>query len=67
MMPSDLPENINSVVKHILTALTKEVKLRIKGFGSTSLNGSDLQQGAEQNSCFYMQNIDSIIGKKMKA
>lgn len=64
MMASDLQENINFPIKNIVSALTKEVNLRVKGFGSTSLNGSDLQQGAEQRSCFYMQNMDSMIGKK---
>jgi len=56
MMPSDL----------IVSALTKEVNLRIKGFGSMSLNLSDLQQGSEPHLCFYMQNIDSIFCKKMR-
>jgi len=52
MIPFDLHEKINSVLKHIVTALTKDVDLRVKELGSTGLNGSDLQQGAEPHSCF---------------
>ncbi|MEG4204726.1 Uma2 family endonuclease [Microcoleus sp. Pol7_A1] len=66
MIPSDLHKNINCDLKRIVTALTKKLHLRLKGFGSTSLNRSDLQQGTEPNSCFYIQNLDSILGKKLE-
>ncbi|MEG3990120.1 Uma2 family endonuclease [Microcoleus sp. S28C3] len=66
MMPSDLHKNINCDLKRIVTALTEKLHLRLKGFGSTSLNRSDLQQGTEPNSYFYIQNFDSIIGKKIE-
>jgi Uma2 family endonuclease len=65
IMPSDLHENINCVLKRIVTALTEELDLKVKGFGSTTLNRSDLQQGAEPDSCFYIQNVDSILGKRL--
>ncbi|NQE36450.1 hypothetical protein E5S67_04215 [Microcoleus sp. IPMA8] len=64
MMPSDLHKNINWELKRIVTALTEKLHLRLKGFCSTSLNRSDLQQGAKPNSCFYIQTLDSILGKK---
>ena len=65
MMPSDLHKNINCELKRIVTALNEKLHLRLKGFSSTSLNRSDLQQGAEQDSCFSLLNIESILGKKM--
>ena len=65
MMPSDLHKNINcGELKRIVTALTEKLHLRLKGFCSTSLNRSDIQQGAEQDSCFSLLNIESILGKK---
>ncbi|MBD1827825.1 Uma2 family endonuclease [Microcoleus sp. FACHB-61] len=66
MMPSDLHEKINCVLKGIVTALTKKVNLRVKGFSSTSLNSYDLQYGEEQDSCFSLQKFDSILGKNLE-
>ncbi len=65
IMPSDLHETINCLLKRIVTALTEELDLKIKGFGSTTLNREDLQQGAEPDSCFYIQNVDRILGKRL--
>lgn len=66
MMPSDLHQNINCLLKRIVTDLTKKVNLRVKGLGSTSLTCYDFQQGEEQDSCFSLQSIDSFIGKKLE-
>ncbi|MEK0181784.1 MAG: Uma2 family endonuclease [Oscillatoriales cyanobacterium] len=65
IMPSDLHEIINCLLKRIVTALTEELDLKIKGFGSTTLNREDLEQGAEPDSCFYIQNVDRILGKRL--
>ncbi|MEZ2235036.1 Uma2 family endonuclease [Microcoleus sp.] len=65
IMPSDLHETINCLLKRIVTALTEELDLKIKGFGSTTLNREDLKQGAEPDSCFYIQNVDRILGKRL--
>jgi len=63
MMPSDLQKNINCDLKPIVTDLNEELDLIVKGFSSTSLNRSDLQQGAEPDSCFFVPNLASIVGK----
>ena len=65
IMPSDLHETINCLLKRIVTALTEELDLKIKGFGSTTLNREDLKQGAEPDSCFYIQNVARILGKRL--
>lgn len=65
IMPSDLHETVNCLLKRIVTALTEELDLKIKGFGSTTLNREDLAQGAEPDSCFYIQNVDRILGKRL--
>ena len=65
IMPSDLHETVNCLLKRIVTALTEELDLKIKGFGSTTLNREDLKQGAEPDSCFYIQNVDRILGKRL--
>lgn len=65
IMPSDLHETVNCLLKRIVTALTEELDLKIKGFGSTTLNREDLKQGAELDSCFYIQNVDRILGRRL--
>jgi Uma2 family endonuclease len=65
IMPSDLHEMIDRLLALIVTALTDELNLRIKNYGSTTLNREDLERGAEPDSCFYIQNVGKILGKKL--
>ncbi len=65
IMPSDLHETVNCLLKQFVTTLSDELKLKRKGFGSTTLNREDLKQGAEPDSCFYIQNVDRIPGRKI--
>ena len=65
LMPSDLHETVNCLLKQFVTTLSDELKLKRKGFGSTTLNREDLKQGAEPDSCFYIQNVDRIRGRKI--
>jgi Uma2 family endonuclease len=58
-------KTISCLLKRIVTALTQEFDLKIKGFCSTTLNRQDLEQGAEPDSCFYIQNVDRILGKRL--
>jgi Uma2 family endonuclease len=61
-MPSDLHELIKHLLERIVIALTEELNLSIKGFGSVTLDREDLEQGVEPDSCFYIQNADRIQG-----
>jgi Uma2 family endonuclease len=65
IMPSDLHETINCLLKQFVTTLSDELKLKRKGFGSTTLNREELKQGAEPDSSFYIQNVDRIRGRKI--
>ncbi len=65
IMPSDLHEIIDRLLALMVTALTDELNLRIKNYGSTTLNREDLERGAEPDSCFYIQNVDKVLGKKL--
>ncbi|MFB8795067.1 MAG: Uma2 family endonuclease [Microcoleus sp.] len=65
IMPSDLHETVNCLLRQFVTTLSDELKLKRKGFGSTTLNREDLKQGAEPDSCFYIQNVDRILGKRL--
>lgn len=64
-VPSDLHEVINRLLALMVTALTDELGMKIKGYGSTTWNREDLQRGIEPDSCFYIQNVDRILGRKL--
>jgi Uma2 family endonuclease len=59
-MPLELHEAINRILERIIVALTEELRLDIKSFGSTTFNRQDLQVGIEPDSCFYIQNAHLI-------
>lgn len=60
IMPSELHEIINRLLDRIITALTEELDLKIKAYGSTTLDREDLEQGVEPDSCYYIQKADQI-------
>ncbi len=59
-MPLEFHEAINRILERIIVALTEELGLGIKSFGSTTFNRQDLEVGVEPDSCFYIQNADRI-------
>jgi Uma2 family endonuclease len=64
-MPLGLHETINYILERIIIALTEELDLGIRGFGSTTLNREDLAVGVEPNCCFYIQNSNRISGREI--
>jgi Uma2 family endonuclease len=64
-MPLGLHETINYILERIVIALTEELDLGIRGFGSTRLNREDLAVGVEPDCCFYIQNCDRISGREI--
>lgn len=65
IMPSDFHEVINRILEAIVRALAEELNLRLRGYGSTTLDREDLARGVEPDSCFYIQNVDRVLGKKL--
>jgi len=64
-MPLGLHETINHILERMIIALTEELDLGIRGFGSTTLNREDLAAGVEPDCCFYIQNCDRISGNEL--
>jgi Uma2 family endonuclease len=64
-MPLGLHEIINHILERMIIALTEELDLGIRGFGSTTLNREDLAAGVEPDCCFYIQNCDRISGSEL--
>lgn len=62
-MPSDLHNFINRILEAIVRALTEELNMPLRGYGSTTLDREDLARGAEPDSCFYIQNVERILGQ----
>ncbi len=61
-MPSKLHEIVNRLLARIVTTLTEELGLEVISIGSTTLDRSDLQKGAEPDTGLYIQNADQLEG-----
>ncbi len=64
-MPSNRHETSKKLLERMIEALTEELDLPTKAFGSTTLNREDLQRGAEPDSCYYIQSVDRIQGREL--
>lgn len=64
IMPSELHEFISRILEAIVRALTEELNMRLRGYGSTTLDREDLTRGVEPDSCFYIQNVDRVLGRR---
>lgn len=65
IMPSELHEIINRLLDRIVTALTEELDLKIRAYGSTTLEREDLLRGVEPDSCYYIQSVEQLRAKKL--
>jgi Uma2 family endonuclease len=65
IMPSDLHEFISRFLEALVRVLAEESEMGLRGYGSTTLDREDLEQGAEPDACFYIQSVGRILGKKL--
>lgn len=63
-MPSFWHEFLNRILEAMIRALAEESNLRIRGCGSTTIDREDLECGVEPDSCFYLGNVDRILGRR---
>lgn len=63
IMPSGLHEFINRLLEAFIRAITEELGLPLRGYGSTTLNREDMQRGVEPDSCFYIQRVSQVLGR----
>jgi Uma2 family endonuclease len=64
-MPSEIHEIVNRLLDRMVIALTEELDLKMKAYGSTTLDREDLAQGVEPDSCYYIQNVEQIRVRKL--
>lgn len=65
IMPSELHEIINRLLDRIVTALTEELDMKVRAYGSTTLEREDLLRGVEPDSCYYIQSVEQLRAKKL--
>ncbi len=64
MSPSIEHEKLKEVVAMIADAVAEEWGVEFERAGSTTFRRRDLERGAEPDSCFYVQNVERIRGKR---
>lgn len=64
MSPSSEHERYNRTVAQIVEELAVEMDMNIDSLGSTTFRREDIDRGFEPDSCFYIQNVERVRGKK---
>jgi len=64
MSPSSEHERYNRTVAQIVEELAVEMDMNIDSLGSTTFRREDIDRGFEPDSCFYIQNVARVRGKK---
>ncbi|MEW6208873.1 MAG: Uma2 family endonuclease [Acidobacteriota bacterium] len=63
MVLSPRHEEPNRTLALLVEVLAEEFDIDLRRLGSTTFRREDLQKGFEPDSCFYIQNAESVIGK----
>jgi Uma2 family endonuclease len=64
MSPSREHEKLKEVAAAIADVVAEEWQVEFERLGSTTFRRSDLERGLEPDSCFYIQNVERIRGKR---
>ena len=64
MSPVPEHEAIKKAIGRLVEALTEEIGLPCKSFGSTTFRRQDKSAGTEPDECYYFAQVDSVMGMK---
>ncbi len=64
MSPSTEHEKLNQALATIAALMAEEQEIEFEALGSTTFRRQDLDRGTEPDSCFYIQNVERIRGRK---
>ncbi|PSB56913.1 Uma2 family endonuclease [Chamaesiphon polymorphus] len=64
-MPLEEHEFSGRLIERMIIILVVELGLKIKTMGSTTLDRSDLDRGAEPDNAYYIQNQSRVAGRKV--
>lgn len=63
MSPTRKHDFIKSLLGHLVGVLTEELDLKFISIGSTTLRKEEKAKGTEPDDCFYITNVDQVIGQ----
>ncbi|MBO0800583.1 MAG: Uma2 family endonuclease, partial [Blastocatellia bacterium] len=63
MSPSRKHDFIKSLIAHLVGVLTEELDMKFVSIGSTTLRKEEEAKGTEPDDCFYINNVDLVIGQ----
>ena len=61
-MPLPVHEDYKEFISHLLRYLTDELEMDLQALGSTTFNYEGWLQGLEPDTCFYLTNLERVIG-----
>jgi len=64
-MPLEDHELFLRLIERFIFTLVSELDMNIKTMGSTTMNREDIQQGAEPDCAYYIQNQPLVAGRKV--
>jgi Uma2 family endonuclease len=64
MSPSEDHEEANRILASLLDVVIEELDIDARTLGSTTFRREDLERGFEPDSCFYIQNVARVKGKR---
>lgn len=64
MSPLPEHEEANRTIAQLVEIIAEEWNVDIRNLGSTTFKREDLERGFEPDSCFYVQNVERIRGKR---
>jgi Uma2 family endonuclease len=64
MSPSYVHEQRNSLIAMLVSVVATEMDIDFENAGSTTFKRADMGRGFEPDSCFYLQHVAAIRGKR---
>ncbi|MGE0822065.1 MAG: Uma2 family endonuclease [Candidatus Binatia bacterium] len=64
MSPTPEHEEYKHMLALLVELVADELRMNIRGFGSTTFTRQDLLKGFEPDACFYIQSVPRIRGKR---
>jgi Uma2 family endonuclease len=64
MSPTPEHEEYKHMLALLVEMVADELRMNIRGFGSTTFTRQDLLKGFEPDACFYIQSVPRIRGKR---
>jgi membrane protein len=63
MSPSAKHERLSRRIADLIGVLADEMDLEVEDLGSATFRRQELDRGFERGSCFYVQNVERVLGK----